>query len=68
VETATLYSPAISCHHCIMAIQRAVGKVEGVHRVEGDPQTKRVTVTYDPSRVSLDAIKKVMADEGYATQ
>jgi len=65
VETATLYAPSISCMHCIMAIKRAVGRLDGVSSVEGDPNTKRVEVTYDPQKVTLAQIKQAMADEGY---
>ena len=65
MTTTTLHAPDISCHHCVMAIKRAVGKLEGVSQVEGDPQSKQVTVTYDPAKVNLDTIKQTMAEEGY---
>lgn len=65
MEKVTLRAPDISCMHCVMAIERAVGKLEGVSRVEGDPKSKQVEVTYDPQRVTLDQIKQAMADEGY---
>jgi copper chaperone CopZ len=65
VERTTLVSPSISCEHCIAAIKRAVERLEGVSSVEGDAASKTVTVSYDPSRVALPAIEKIMADEGY---
>ena len=65
METATLNAPNISCGHCVMAIKRAVGKLQGVSSVEGDPGTKLVEVRYDPSQVSLDAIEGAMDEEGY---
>ncbi len=65
MEKATLHSPNISCGHCIMAIKRAVSKLEGVSSVEGDPGKKEVTVEYDPVRVALDKIEATMAEEGY---
>lgn len=65
METATLHAPDISCMHCIGAIKRAVGRLEGVASVEGDPSTKKVRVSYDPGKVDLARIKQAMADEGY---
>ncbi len=60
-----LKAPAIHCMHCVGAIKRAVSAMEGVSNVEGDSGTKMVRVTFDPSRVKLDAIKATMAEEGY---
>ncbi|MBI2323308.1 MAG: heavy-metal-associated domain-containing protein [Chloroflexi bacterium] len=65
MTTATLHAPAISCGHCVAAIKRAVGKLPGVANVDGDPATKRVTVSYDASAVSLEQISSAMAEEGY---
>lgn len=65
METITLHAPNISCMHCIMAIKRAVSRLEGVSSVEGDPATKRVQVTYDPQKVTVERIKQAMAEEGY---
>jgi len=68
VETVTLQARNISCGHCVMAIKRAVGKLEGVASVEGDPTAKKVLVSYDPEKVSLDQIKQTMAEEGYPAE
>ncbi len=58
-------APKISCGHCVMAIKRAVGALEGVASVDGDPGSKKVTVEYDPARVALSRIEETMAAEGY---
>jgi copper chaperone len=65
MKNVTLYAPDISCEHCIMAIKRAVTALPGVASVEGDPRTKRVTISYDEGKVDLEAIKAAMAEEGY---
>jgi copper chaperone len=65
VVEVTLTAPDISCDHCIAAIRRALSKLAGVQFVEGNPQTKQVTIRYDPSMVELTAIEKVMKEEGY---
>lgn len=48
MESKTFHVPNISCHHCVMAIQRQVGALTGVRRVEGDAQSKMVTVEWEP--------------------
>ncbi len=65
MEKATLLAPTISCNHCVMAIKRAVSKLDGVSSVEGNPDTKQVVVEYDSGRIGLDKIESTMAEEGY---
>ncbi len=65
MDKATLRAPNISCGHCIMAIKRAVGKLDGVSSVEGDPATKTVTVNFEPARITLARIEHAMEEEGY---
>ncbi len=65
MENVTLKAPDISCMHCVGAIKRAVGQLQGVSNVDGDPGTKEVKVTFDPGRVNLEQIKATMAEEGY---
>ncbi len=59
MESRTLSIPNISCGHCVMAIQRELGEVEGVSRVEGDPGTKEITVTWEPP-ATLERIKAAL--------
>jgi copper chaperone len=65
MQNATLNAPAISCMHCVGAIKRAVGGMEGVSTVDANPTTKDVQVAFDPQKVNLEQIKQVMAEEGY---
>ena len=64
----TLEAPDISCDHCIASIQKAVTKLPGVRFLEGDPNTKQVSLEYDPGSVQLDAIEQAMEAEGYPTK
>lgn len=61
----TLEAPDISCDHCIMTIEKAVSKLPGVRFLAGDPDSKRVTVEYDPALADLPAIEGAMEEEGY---
>ncbi|MBI2864629.1 MAG: heavy-metal-associated domain-containing protein [Chloroflexi bacterium] len=65
MEKTKLVSRNIDCPHCIENIKHKIGNVYGVARVEGDPARKEVTVTYDPAKIGIDAIKDAMADAGY---
>lgn len=65
MERATLEAPDISCDHCIQSITRAVEKLPGVKFVSGDPETKHVTVEYDPAQTPIDQIEAAMEEEGY---
>jgi copper chaperone len=62
---AVLNSPAISCAHCKLAIESALGRLDGVAAVAVSVEDKSVDVRFDAERVGLPAIEQTMADEGY---
>lgn len=39
--------PGINCKHCVHTIKTEVLELDGVTSVEGDPESKKVTVSYD---------------------
>ncbi len=61
----TYQVPMISCMHCKMTIERVLGKMEGVSKVEVDVDAKSVDVAYDDGVVSEKVILDALADEGY---
>ena len=65
MESTTLIAPDISCEHCQHAIEGAVGKMQGVNKVEVDIPTKAIQVSYDPQQVSVAKIEEVLDDIGY---
>ena len=58
MNTLTLHVPNISCAHCVHTIQVELGEQPGVRSVHADPQTKIVTVSYEPpaSPASISAL------------
>jgi copper chaperone len=64
MENTTLSIPNISCDHCVMTIQRELGDVEGVIKVEGDPKTKEIHVEWI-SPATLEKIKSTLEDINY---
>jgi copper chaperone len=58
-----IYSvPGISCEHCKHVIEGAVGKLEGIDRVDVDVATKTVRVL---GEVNDSAIRAAIDDAGY---
>ena len=57
--------PSVSCNHCKMAIENAVGALDGVGAVDVDVAEKTVTVDFDADAVTLESIEASLAEEGY---
>ncbi|WP_139991117.1 copper ion binding protein [Paenibacillus paridis] len=53
----------MTCGHCVSAVEKAVGNAGAVGKV--DLAAKKVEVEYDESKVSLDAVKAAIEDQGY---
>lgn len=64
MEKATLNIPAISCGHCVMTIKRELGEIEGVTSVEGDVETKEITVEWRPP-ATVQRIRSTLEEIGY---
>jgi len=63
----TLTVPAISCGHCVSAIEAELAEMEGVISVEADAGTKTVTVQWDPP-ASIDRIRATLTEINYPAQ
>ena len=65
MEKVVLTAPDISCEHCVTWTQKAALSLPGVIEAKTDLETKKVTVVYDPSQVTLEAIEAALEEEGY---
>lgn len=63
-ETIKVYG---NCEMCKENIEGALKKKDGVFKKDWSPKSKMLTVTYDPSKISLTQIKQKVADAGYDT-
>ena len=61
----TISVPDISCHHCKMSIEGAVGALPGVDRVEVHVEPRSVDVDFDESAVTLATIQAAIEEQGY---
>lgn len=59
--------PAISCGHCVHTIKMELSELAGVKKVEGDPATKEINVSYE-FPATPEAIEKLLVDINYPPQ
>ena len=67
MEKQTFIVPNISCGHCVMSIKGELNEIDGVKSVEGDPDSKSITVEWE-SPTSLDAIKERLKEINYPAE
>lgn len=61
----TISVPDISCNHCKMSIEGAVGALEGVDKVEVHIEPRTVEVDFNEASVSIAAIHAAIEEQGY---
>lgn len=64
METKKFSVPNITCGHCVMTIQRELGEIDGVKKVEGDPTAKEIDVEWD-APATLEKIKSTLEEINY---
>ncbi|MDP2953583.1 MAG: heavy metal translocating P-type ATPase, partial [Chloroflexota bacterium] len=67
-ETAILQVNGMSCAACVEKIEKAVGELEGVHRVAVSLAAGTAKVEFVPSLTSLSTVKKAIKDLGYQAE
>jgi copper chaperone CopZ len=67
MKTVTYTIPNISCPHCVHTIKTELGELPGVGTVEGNEQTKIVTVGYDDP-ATKEQIEALLAEIEYPVQ
>jgi copper chaperone len=64
-EIKTLNVEGMSCSHCENAVKKSVGALGGVSNVTVDLKGKQVTVEFESGKVTVEAIKEAIEDQGY---
>ena len=64
MEKTTFTIPNISCGHCVMSIKNELSDLEGVTAVDGDPETKSMTVAWE-APATLERIKAQLKEINY---
>ena len=65
MESKTFQVPNISCHHCVMTIERELAALDGVKRVEADVDSKKVEVEWE-APATWDQIAATLTEINYA--
>ncbi|WP_068677446.1 copper chaperone CopZ [Oceanobacillus sp. Castelsardo] len=61
----TLNVQGMSCGHCKMSVEGALKKLDGVSAAEVNLEAAKVDVTFDESKVNVDAMKEAIEEQGY---
>ena len=56
-----------NCDMCKDRIEKGL-KMDGITKATWDDKTKMATVTYDPSKITIDAMQKKVASLGHDTE
>jgi len=64
MEKQTFTISNISCGHCVATIQNEIRELDGVLKVEGNPQDKTVTVDWD-APATESQIESKLSEIGY---
>lgn len=64
MTTVTYTIPNISCKHCVHTISMELNEMAGVSSVQGDADSKRVTVTFE-APATLELIETTLAEIDY---
>jgi len=64
MEKRTFTVPNISCGHCVAAIQKELNEIDGVTQADGDPQSKSITVEWQPP-ATVSEIETRLTEIGY---
>lgn len=62
---AEFHVATMDCPSCLRAIERQLGRVEGVRRVHGSPVQRTLTVQYDEARVQPDRLRHELGRLGH---
>lgn len=64
-QSLTLPVEGMTCASCVLRVEKALKKVEGVQNAAVNLATEKATVEIDPARVNISALQKAVADSGY---
>jgi len=66
METVTLKVGGMTCGGCVASVTRVLKATTGVDSAVVRLDSASATVTFDPARTSLPALKSAIEDAGYA--
>jgi copper chaperone len=67
MSNITYTIPNINCNHCVHTIKMEISEIAGVKNVDGDPTSKKVTISYEPPATE-EKIISALKEINYAPQ
>lgn len=55
----------MTCAACVRAVERVVGKLDGIHEVRVNLATEKMAVKYDADKISEEKIAEIVEKAGY---
>ncbi|HVE49777.1 MAG TPA: heavy-metal-associated domain-containing protein [Casimicrobiaceae bacterium] len=65
METVNLDVQGMTCGGCVASVKRVLASLPGVENVDVTLKPGRASVAFDPSRVTVQALRKAIASAGY---
>lgn len=65
METLRFDIQGMTCGGCVGSVQRAIGRIDGVAKVDVSLQPGSATVQADPAKVTTAAIQAALAKIGF---
>jgi mercuric ion binding protein len=65
MKTVTLSVPGMNCATCPITVKKALGKVNGVARIEVDLGKRVAVVTFDDTRAGTESLTRATREAGY---
>jgi Cu+-exporting ATPase len=64
-RTASFGLTGMTCATCAQTISESLSGLQGIENANVNLATEKATVTYDPSKVNIEEMKKAVVDAGY---
>ncbi len=65
IKTITLPVEGMTCASCVVRVEKALKKIEGIAEVNVNLATEKVTLSYDTSQTDISKMTEVVEDAGY---
>ena len=62
----TLFIEGMACNHCTSSVTAALTALGGVETVQVSLEDQNAVITYDPAKVTSDALADVVDDLGFS--
>lgn len=63
MKSVTLNVEGMNCNHCVKSVEGAVGDLGAEAKV--DLENKKVEVSFDEAKITVEDIKEAIEDQGY---